>query len=191
MLKARQTPNRKAGHSKLLLRTSPGQYSIQCRCGWSLQEVPRTQAKSEYAAHKASAKPLCSVCRAELTSENTAHHTHLCKSCSNAKVRAWADANRDAFEEARLRSHLKRLFHITLEEYDAMWKAQGECCAICRKPPEDSRGFRPHVDHCHSTGKVRGILCGLCNKGLGMFRDDLVVVQQAARYLEQHEGAPA
>jgi hypothetical protein len=65
-----------------------------------------------------------------------------------------------------------------------MLAAQGGVCAICGAPPEDPRGYRMHIDHCHDTGRVRGILCGGCNRGMGNFGDDIARLQGAIRYLQ-------
>src|SRR5262245_47961912 len=64
---------------------------------------------------------------------------------------------------------LRKQFGITAEEYDIALELQDGCCAICRNKVADGRGHRLHVDHDHETGRVRGILCGNCNLGLGKF----------------------
>jgi hypothetical protein len=63
--------------------------------------------------------------------------------------------------------HLKATYGITPEQYDEMLSAQGGTCAICAAPPRPSR--RLAVDHDHQTGKIRGLLCGLCNVSLGRY----------------------
>jgi hypothetical protein len=65
-----------------------------------------------------------------------------------------------------------------------MLAAQDERCAICRSPDWPGKDSRPHVDHDHETGRVRGLLCGLCNNGLGQFKDDPARLRAAADYLE-------
>jgi hypothetical protein len=99
-------------------------------------------------------------------------------------------ANREAFiasggkKVADRRSHLKRKYGMTLEEYDAMLEAQGGGCFICSRPPREDISL--HVDHDHSTGKVRGILCFCCNNALADFREDPALLAKAAAYLSWH-----
>lgn len=62
-----------------------------------------------------------------------------------------------------------------------MFQAQSGRCAICH----DQFEKRPHVDHCHTTGTVRGLLCHLCNVGLGAFRDNTKRLQSAIDYLSR------
>jgi len=57
-------------------------------------------------------------------------------------------------------------------------------CAICGRAGSPERGILD-VDHCHDTGVVRGLLCTLCNRGLGQFKDDLGLVEKAAAYLKR------
>ena len=89
----------------------------------------------------------------------------------------------------RTRRHiLKRLYGITVEQYDAMFAEQGGVCAICSRPPGKKRLF---VDHCHKTGKVRALLCQGCNAGIGHFADDVGRLLAAVEYLRRHSGQEA
>lgn len=72
-------------------------------------------------------------------------------------------------------------------QYDAMFAAQGGVCALCGRP-EKSRPLA--VDHCHTTGRIRGLLCTGCNTALGKFGDDPGRLIQAAAYLKLHEATP-
>lgn len=67
--------------------------------------------------------------------------------------------------------------------YQQMFKKQRGRCAICRKPETSQRYKTLTVDHCHSTGKIRGLLCSNCNRGLGLFREKVRVLRRAANYL--------
>lgn len=85
------------------------------------------------------------------------------------------------------RRYLKNAYGITLEEYNAMFVAQDHKCAICF-----DKGFKIchnaksllAVDHCHKTGKVRGLLCHNCNRALGLFQDSIENVNSALDYLK-------
>ena len=88
---------------------------------------------------------------------------------------------RDAKRTNARRSFLKVKYGISLEDYDAMLARQGGVCAACKN--KKRRSGRLCVDHCHVTGKVRGLLCRNCNFGLGLFRDDADLVEAAAVYL--------
>lgn len=74
-----------------------------------------------------------------------------------------------------------RRYGITDGDYETMLLAQGFRCAICFHPPPDGR--RLAIDHCHETGKVRGLLCTSCNLGLGRFHDDRARLMAALEYL--------
>lgn len=78
---------------------------------------------------------------------------------------------------------IRRTYGITLEEYHTILKEQDYGCKLCGKS-EEEEGRRLAIDHCHSSGKVRGILCSDCNIGLGKFKDNLEVLQKAIDYLE-------
>jgi hypothetical protein len=73
-----------------------------------------------------------------------------------------------------------RRYGLTPDDYHRLLARQGGACAICRK----QRGRQPDVDHCHSTGQVRGLLCRKCNFGLGHFEDDSGLMLAAIAYLE-------
>ena len=85
------------------------------------------------------------------------------------------------------KSYLKRKYGLTIEQYDAMLAAQGGGCCICGRPPRDDISL--HVDHDHSTGKVRGILCFCCNNALADFQEDAQLLQEAVAYLTAHTPA--
>ncbi|UXY26552.1 endonuclease VII domain-containing protein [Streptomyces sp. HUAS TT20] len=87
----------------------------------------------------------------------------LCKACKAEKGRA---------------QHLKRNYGLTEAERDALIAAQNGLCAICLDAPP------VHVDHCHNTGRVRGVLCFNCNSAIGKLRDDPDAARRAAAYLE-------
>jgi hypothetical protein len=91
--------------------------------------------------------------------------------------------SRDAHPDRERQRHLKRHFGLTPAEYAALLQEQGGGCAICGT--EATNRALP-VDHNHTTGENRGILCDHCNRGLGEFRDSVDVLMKAIAYLEAY-----
>jgi hypothetical protein len=85
-------------------------------------------------------------------------------------------------KESRER-HLKRKYGVSLADYNSMLDGQNNGCAICDKPASDEKHGVLHVDHCHKTGKVRGLLCNNCNQVLGRAHDNPETLCRAATYL--------
>lgn len=85
-----------------------------------------------------------------------------------------------------LNSHLKRTYGITLEEYNRLFAEQNGRCAICGISQLELTK-RLCVDHDHETGKVRGLICNMCNGGLGYFKDSLTSLEKAVEYLKAHD----
>ena len=95
---------------------------------------------------------------------------------------------------------LKKLFGITTEDYNRMFDIQGGKCAICNEEERAVRKKKTHgvgnsvtklslsVDHDHKTNKVRGLLCGNCNTGIGKFYEDINKLKNAVKYLEERNG---
>jgi hypothetical protein len=111
-----------------------------------------------------------------------------------AAVKKWSAAHRDHIRAYKRRYHaanpghwreamLRRNYGLTLDGYHALFERQGERCAICGDVLVPV-GPSTCVDHSHKTGRVRGLLCRHCNHGIGQFRENVVALRQAARYLE-------
>jgi hypothetical protein len=80
------------------------------------------------------------------------------------------------------RSSRNYKYGISKEELVSLYLQQNNKCAICGDEPKTERGL--HVDHCHKTGKVRGLLCHGCNTGIGALREDVAVFTKAISYLK-------
>jgi hypothetical protein len=93
---------------------------------------------------------------------------------------------RRARPEYRKWEHLRR-YGITQEFYEELLAEQGGRCEICGTTDPGERRTLFCVDHDHETGKIRGLLCARCNKGLGAFGDDPARVAAAASYLGRHK----
>lgn len=113
-----------------------------------------------------------------------------CKACGSKASADWNKSNPERYRVSHNQAQrklnartgrqrtLKYKYGLTQDDYDALVIAQDGLCAICRAPQESLC-----VDHCHETGEVRGLLCKLCNCGLGYFRDDPSALQAAIEYL--------
>lgn len=140
-------------------------------------------------------------------------HRHDCKACNleakrqryladpasvKARVKRWQQENPERLNayrrarrlepEVKLREragHLKRKYGITIEQYASMLEAQGGGCAICGRLPREDIAL--HVDHDHSTGAVRGILCFPCNNALADFQEDSALLAGAMTYLDRQD----
>ena len=112
-----------------------------------------------------------------------------CVECSKAKARTYYHRNGGS-ERAKVR-HIERKYGLSKEEFEALLHKQECKCAICRNPLKvnsGNGGDGPCIDHCHDTGKVRGILCNNCNRGLGMFKDNTEYLTSAISYLREQHG---
>lgn len=99
-------------------------------------------------------------------------------------------AHREAYGTDYHSGNLKLRYGITLPDMLAMSEAQGHRCAICggvENTQRNGRTIHLSVDHSHRTGKVRALLCGPCNKGLGHFKDDIDRMLAAVAYLRKYE----
>lgn len=87
--------------------------------------------------------------------------------------------------------YLKRNFNITTKEYDELFIQQNGVCLICFKNEtshhQNGKVKRLAVDHCHETGKVRGLLCNRCNTAIGLLQNNPVLAQKASDYLIKHQ----
>ena len=107
------------------------------------------------------------------------------KEIRDARNKEWRLNNPEHYEESQKNAMLKKQYGISLEEYDAMMQAQDGNCAICNRSQQEFKNSFD-VDHDHTTGEVRGLLCPVCNKALGLMRDDTSLLKEAISYLEAH-----
>ena len=113
-----------------------------------------------------------------------------CRECRRDKAREWRKSRPD-YEKQRYQidsikkreRHLIKKYGKTLDDYNNMLASQNDCCAICKKNNAGGRSKKFNVDHCHTTGKVRGLLCVNCNRMLGHALDNPEVLKAGAEYL--------
>ena len=117
----------------------------------------------------------------------------------NAKARQWAKDNpekqkeitkrkreRPQYKTLRRDAKLKKVYGISIEQFDAMAVAQGYKCGACGTDKPGGAGSW-HVDHCHKSDVVRGLLCWKCNVTLGLVGDDPGLLQGLMNYLRKHQ----
>lgn len=107
----------------------------------------------------------------------TKYYQSFCKNCQNRY-----DYNNDK------NFKLKKAYGITLKEYEQLLSKQNGKCAICNIDNNGKYRNKPRafaVDHCHSTGKIRGLLCSDCNTGIGLLKDNINYLQLAIKYLNK------
>lgn len=125
-------------------------------------------------------------------------HYSRCKECKTASTYAWREKNpavynalavkwRDKNPDKQHATDIKRHYGLSIEDYNKMLEEQNNGCAICGKQHDSSkkRG-RLYVDHCHTTGKVRSLLCSAHNSMLGYAEDQVETLQKAIDYLKKH-----
>jgi hypothetical protein len=91
-------------------------------------------------------------------------------------------ANKDKLNAATVKYARKRKYGVSQEQFNELLAAQNSACALCFTTEPKGRGSF-HVDHCHATGVVRGLLCHSCTTALGLFRDDTALLMRATEYL--------
>lgn len=117
------------------------------------------------------------------------------KEAKRAYNKARYEANKEAIldqqkefyknnKDEKRKNNYKAQYGITLEDYNEMFVNQNGCCKICGRHQSEFKKTLC-VDHCHTTGKVRGLLCSNCNIVLGQAKDDIEILKSAIKYLEE------
>ena len=116
-------------------------------------------------AFNSEGQKLCNDCR-----ERPQKHNSLCQECCSKRL-----------QQNYLQKYRFAKYGVTKEWFEKRFIG---CCEICGSGITERTA---HIDHDHDTQQVRGILCGLCNKGLGQFKDSINLLTLAAKYLEKHQ----
>lgn len=100
------------------------------------------------------------------------------------KTRKWRENNKDILPYSYRRWSLKTYYGLTEEEYNEKLSSQNGVCALCSSPPTTKNLA---VDHCHSTDKIRGLLCANCNTALGLVKENTDILSKMIDYLRKHQ----
>lgn len=131
----------------------------------------------------------CKKCHGKATVESRLRR--LGRDAMAQKQREY-NARRDP--RTRVSNHFRSRYGLTIDEWEALAASQDNACAICQMQieeiqPHPSGNRTLHVDHCHDTNRVRGLLCSNCNRAIGAFRDDPEIMRRAIAYIEER-GVP-
>ena len=134
-------------------------------------------------------------CRSCGVSLPTAFYPYLrtqCKACQHEYQKEYRRRSAHLTVTKDKKYALKKRYGISPEQFVAKAEAQNWCCAICGVDPRQVSAWPPHhrvlhVDHSHASGKVRGLLCNYCNRGIGFFRDNAGLARKVSLYIEAHE----
>ena len=124
------------------------------------------------------------------TETRRAVYRSTCKVCQSVQAMQWFADNPERATLSRRKFNLEKNYGLTVEEYERILANQGGVCAICRRDEPNEHGrtgkkFRLSVDHCHATGRVRGLLCQKCNRAIGLMDDSVDLLKRAIDYLER------
>lgn len=176
-------------------------WSCRCRCG-TLTETESLSLRRDQARSCGCSKTLtagdialreqqgkaCSRCKSTKSiadfgaNKSTADGRNAyCKPCARQVSGERYHDTRTPWKRYIYRLRVR--YGLTLEQYRGMLKSQTGRCAICKKKFVERKDT--HVDHCHRTGKVRGLLCSNCNRALGYAKDDPRLLRAMARFLEK------
>lgn len=132
------------------------------------------------------------------TSDGLTYHCKVCVREYTLKSRIYTDLEyrnkhstdwkKENPQKVR-QQQIKHVYNLSWEQYENMFKSQEGSCALCQTPLKLHKGIEHGtevavVDHCHTTGQVRGLLCKNCNTALGLFKDNKDVLKKAFKYLE-------
>lgn len=119
--------------------------------------------------------------------DGTSPYRAYCISCGiAAKMKKYYEEGGKEQQKKRAFKSLMNKYGITPEIYEQERIKQNYSCKLCGIHENSEKHNRLHVDHCHTTGKYRGLLCGPCNRALGLLKDNIQTIQNAIKYLDEN-----
>lgn len=112
--------------------------------------------------------------------------SRLCKECKSKYTKEWVNNNKESRALIIKKSNLKITHNLLLDGFNKLFEAQQGKCKICGTTESGRKGSKElHVDHCHKTGKIRGLLCKNCNNALGYAKDNIKILEDMIKYLKE------
>lgn len=116
---------------------------------------------------------------------NTNDLQSMCKKCASIVRNERYNKNKDKEKNQSYNNRIKRIYGITKDEYDIMYSKQNGKCAICNSDKVNrNKTDKFCIDHCHNSGKVRGLLCHNCNVLLGKLSDNIELCEKIIYYIK-------
>lgn len=117
---------------------------------------------------------------------------NTCKKCQYSRLQEFRKdpQHKERFKEYRRNNAITKRYGICIQQYNDLVNSQENKCKICGNLPNKEGPIQNqslHIDHCHKTDKVRGLLCHLCNRGIGLFRERIDLIENAVEYLKKHQ----
>lgn len=160
------------------------------RCESCAKDRRRKAARERGRIRRAAAKTgdsrrlgVCMECFTEFEGPARGSLPRRCPPCTVEWNRGRHKETEGRAETSR-RYLLRNKYGMSTADWDTLYASQGGRCAICRRPEEESG--RLHVDHCHGSGAIRGLLCHSCNTAIGHLREDPEIIRAAVAYVEYH-----
>lgn len=147
------------------------------KCGEIKPVTPEYFHRDKY--QKSGLGTQCKVCRLKTS-------IAYAKTPAGIQARKRVEDKRKGSEKSKLGHHKQKLRHygMTLQQYDEMLEDQNGVCAICGGI--NTNGRRLYVDHNHETGKIRALLCCLCNNLIGNAKEDIIILRSVINYLKEN-----
>lgn len=139
----------------------------------------------------------CPSCKDPVASFNLSKSSkdgfrYVCKSCERIRSANWRKLNVEKCriydknrKERKREQNYQRKYGISINTYELMLREQNGSCMICYR--DELKEKKLDIDHCHRTGKIRGLLCARCNKTIGLLEDDRQLALNIIQYLDKFQ----
>ena len=154
------------------------------KCNPNYADANRARIKNPLGSTHDVVSRVCPTCSTEFKTKvkniNRGGGVYCCLKCNPNKA---ASTTLEQKVDRRRAYNLRRNYGLTIEQYEQLLKDQGGVCAICSEVSTNPRSPFLFVDHCHSTERVRGLLCGPCNSAIGLLKEREDLFRKAVAYL--------
>jgi len=146
------------------------------------KDKKKEQAKTYREANKDKIQKYREDNREKLLLKSKTYH-EANKEKRNQQAKEWREANKATAKDRKRKEHLQERYGLTIEECNLMLNKNSKCPICDKEFNSNVAKDRPCIDHCHQTGKIRGIICGTCNSGIGFFNDKPEIMLKAVEWL--------